>query len=59
MRVSKSSLKKRNHHDGKKSLFFFPIFQEAHGQPVVAVEFSPDPATSNLFATVGRNQVRR
>lgn len=44
---------------GKKSLFFSPIFQEAHGQPVVAVEFSPDPATSNLFATVGRNQVRR
>ena len=32
--------------------------QEAHGQPVVAVEFSPDPATSNLFATVGKNQVR-
>ena len=32
--------------------------QEAHGQPVVAVEFSPDSATSNLFATVGKNQVR-
>ena len=25
---------------------------------MVAVEFSPDPATSNLFATVGKNQVR-
>ena len=31
--------------------------QEAHAQPVLAVEYSPDDATSNLFATVGGDQV--
>lgn len=41
----------------KNQLSTLSINQEAHGQPVVAVEFSPDPATSNLFATVGKNQV--
>ena len=48
----------RNHHDENSQRHQIRQ-QEAHGQPVVAVEFSPDPATSNLFATVGKNQVRQ
>ena len=35
-----------------------PHTQEAHAQPVLAIEYSPDEATANLFATVGGDQVR-